>query len=81
MLPNPLSVLSQHSNQFTWARFAELPMNPLLERHGQERGWKSELVEHTTGYSVGKGFWMGWGWKADSRAPLSSLGTDMTHVT
>lgn len=49
-------------------------MNLLLEISGQEPGWKSELEEHATGYSAGKGFWMGWGWKADSRVPISSFG-------
>lgn len=36
-------------------------MNPLLEVRGQEHGWKSELQEYATDFSVGRGFWMGWG--------------------
>lgn len=62
--------------------FSALPMNPLLDVHEQEHGWKSELQEHDRDFSVGRGFWM-WGqaWEADSKSPISNLGTDMAHVT
>lgn len=62
--------------------FSALPMSPLLDVREEEHGWKSELQDCDRDFSVGRGFWMwGWVWEADSKSPISKLGTDMAHVT